>query len=99
MLNNSEIYTLKISKAEREGKIFLDYLRNQKGATAIAPYSTRARIHAPIATPLAFDELTNDIRDTLFTLKTMAERLRNLKSDPWEDFYNVKQSIQPDLFK
>ncbi|MBV9575931.1 MAG: DNA ligase D, partial [Gammaproteobacteria bacterium] len=68
---NPKKYINKMSKEKRKGKIFIDYLRNQQGATAIACYSTRAREHAPVATPLEWDELTNNIKDTFFTIKTL----------------------------
>lgn len=92
-LNDPERYTVTMNKRARQGKIFIDYLRNQKGATAIAPYSTRALIHAPVATPLHWDELTNDKRDTTFTLKTIPARLQSLKTDPWKDYFTLKQSL------
>jgi bifunctional non-homologous end joining protein LigD len=88
-----------MAKAERGGKIFLDYLRNQRGATAIAPYSTRARKNAPIATPLAWEELTADKRDTEYTLKTIGNRLKSLKTDPWKDFFKLKQQLHLDTIK
>lgn len=86
-------YVSKISKTERKGKIFIDYLRNQRGATAIAPYSTRARLHAPVATPLAWSELTHDFNDTFFTIKTLPLRLKKLKQDPWKDLFKIRQSL------
>ncbi len=92
--NNPKQYVTKISKRVRQGKIFLDYLRNQRGATAVAPYSLRARIHAPVATPLAWNELTDNIQDTAFTIKTIMKRLDNLKKDPWQDFFKIKQSLR-----
>lgn len=82
-----------MTKEKRSNKIFIDYLRNQRGATAIAPYSLRTKIHAPVASPIAWDELTNDIRDTTFTLKTMPKRLMHLKQDPWIDFFSLKQAL------
>ncbi len=81
-----------MSKGMRKGKIFIDYLRNQRGATAIAPYSTRARIHAPIAVPIDWQELTNNPADTYYTLKTLPQRLHHFK-DPWADFGKIKQSL------
>lgn len=86
-------YIGQMAKAKRSGKIYIDYLRNQRGATAIAPYSTRANQYATIATPIAWDELTNDIRDTTFTLKTLPARLHTLKEDPWNDFLHLKQRL------
>lgn len=90
---NPDQYISKISKVQRKGKIFIDYLRNQKGATAVAPYSTRARLHAPVSTPIAWNELTNQFEDTFFTIKTLPLRLQKLKKDPWADFFKTKQSL------
>lgn len=91
---NPAIYIATISKVKRQNKIFIDYLRNQKGATSIAPYSTRARKEAPVATPIDWDELTHDIRDTFFTIKTLPKRLDTLKKDPWKDFFKTKQKLK-----
>ena len=87
-------YVSEMSKSKRKGKIFVDYLRNQRGATAICAYSTRAREHAPVSVPLDWDELTNNIKDTSFTVKTLPKRLKNLKKDPWRDFFKVKQALK-----
>jgi bifunctional non-homologous end joining protein LigD len=86
-------YISVMSKRKRGGKIFIDYLRNHQGATAIAPYSIRARENAPIATPLHWDELTIKIKSTQFTLKTLPKRLTQLENDPWEDFFKIKQKL------
>lgn len=80
-------YVSTISKTKRTGKIFIDYLRNQKGATAIVPYSTRARKGAPVATPLRWEELSNHAEDNQYTLFTLPVRMRKIKKDPWEDFF------------
>ncbi|KTD14239.1 DNA ligase D [Legionella israelensis] len=89
-----ERYTSHMAKAKRKGKIFLDYLRNQRGATAISPYSTRAKLHAPVAVPIHWDELTSNIEDTLFTLQTLPKRLRALKVDPWKNFWQIGQRLK-----
>ena len=86
-------YLSQMSKTKRKGKIFIDYLRNQRGATAVAAYSTRARIHAPVSTPLEWDELTSNKNDTDFTLLTLAKRLKKLKKMPWESFWTTRQSL------
>jgi len=91
---NPENYITNMSKSKRKGKIYLDYLRNQRNATAISAYSTRARAGAPIATPLHWDELTNNIKDTFYTIHTLPKRLSNLKKDPWEDFWDLKQELK-----
>lgn len=86
-------YISKMAKSKRKGKIFVDYLRNQRGATAIAAYSTRARVHAPVSVPLDWDELSNNIKDNYFTIKTLPKRLENLNNDPWNDFFKIKQHL------
>src|SRR5690606_17427383 len=74
-------YVAQAAKAKRKGRIFLDYLRNERGATAIAPYSTRARKGAPVATPVSWDELAKAEAANIFHLADMAARLE--KPDPW----------------
>ncbi len=91
---NPEKYIATMTKSKRAGKIFIDYLRNVRGATSIAPYSTRTSPNATIATPIAWTELTTDIKDTLFTLKTIFKRLDNLKCDPWKDFFKIQQGLR-----
>jgi len=88
-----------MSKSRRKGKIFIDYLRNASGATAIAPYSLRARANAPVATPIGWDELSKDVRFDHFNLRTVPTRLSALKSDPWADFLELRQSISKAMFK
>lgn len=89
-------YISTMQKSKRSGKIFVDYLRNQRAATAIGTYSTRARLHAPVSTPLAWDELSTRIEDNTYTIKTLPKRLRHLKQDPWHDFWTIKQSLRLD---
>jgi bifunctional non-homologous end joining protein LigD len=86
-------YTTNSSKAARRGKIYLDYLRNTRGATAIAPYSTRARPSAPIAVPLDWEELETLRGPDQFTLKNLRRRLTTVKRDPWEQIFATKQFI------
>lgn len=87
-----ERYTSKMAKAGRKGKLFIDYLRNSRGATAVAAYSTRARPGATVSTPVGWDELRRLTPDQ-FTVKTVPRRLNMLKQDPWKEFWNVRQSI------
>jgi bifunctional non-homologous end joining protein LigD len=86
-------YTVNMAKAQRAGRIFVDYLRNDRGATAVAAYSTRARPGAPISTPLDWDELTPAIRSDHFHVGNFAARLTALKADPWKKIGDVKQSF------
>ncbi|CAG1007350.1 Multifunctional non-homologous end joining protein LigD [Phycisphaerales bacterium] len=68
----------------REGRIFIDYLRNARGATAIAPYSTRARPGAPVALPVAWDELAGLESASAFSTAAVVRRLASGSPDPWE---------------
>lgn len=87
-------YTAVMSKAERRGKIFIDYLRNGRGATSIAPYSPRAKPEATVSTPLRWDELSASLQPNTFTLTSVPERLAKLEHDPWADLLELHQSIR-----
>jgi bifunctional non-homologous end joining protein LigD len=86
-------YTTVMSKKERRGKIFIDYLRNDRGATAIAPYSTRARAGAPVAMPVAWKDLTPKLKPAEFTVLTVPKRLKARRSDPWAEIDELRQGI------
>lgn len=86
-------YTSNMSKAARTNKIFLDYLRNGRGATAVVPFSPRARPGAPISMPVDWDELSPSMHSDFFTIRTAAARLANLKHDPWKMLTTLRQSL------
>jgi len=90
-----ERYLAKMSKAARRGRIFVDYLRNGRGATAVAPYSTRALPLASVSTPLAWSELSEGIRADHFKIDNLRQRLDVLKADPWPQFFTIRQRIPP----
>jgi bifunctional non-homologous end joining protein LigD len=77
-------YLAVAAKEARRGRIFVDYLRNGRGATAVAAYSTRARAEATVSTPLAWDELGPEMRSGRFTVGNLLNRLSHL-ADPWQD--------------
>ncbi|MHB1221097.1 MAG: DNA ligase D [Gammaproteobacteria bacterium] len=89
-----ERYIGVMTKAKRDGKIFIDYHRNQRGATSIAAYSTRAREGAPVATPITWDELTSRLKSDHFTVKNLLKRLDGLKEDPWKDYFKMHQVLK-----
>jgi bifunctional non-homologous end joining protein LigD len=86
-------YTSNPLKARRKGRIFVDYLRNGRGATSIAAYSCRARPGAPVSAPLSWDELEAGVRGNTYTVENLPERLDHLAADPWREMASVKQSI------
>ena len=86
-------YVSNMSKAQRKGKIFVDYLRNDHGSTSIAAYSTRARAGAAVSVPLTWDELSPRIGPDHFTVQNLPQRLAKLKADPWEAMANVRQTL------
>jgi len=80
-------FTANMLKAKRTGKIYVDYVRNTRGSTSIAPYSTRAKEHATVSVPLRWEELSGEVRPASFTVLNLGERLRALTGDPWEGFH------------
>lgn len=79
-------YVAQASKAKRTGRIFIDWLRNERGATAIAPFSPRRRPGAPVATPISWQELSGIDRADAFSMKTIKARLARQRSDPWKGY-------------
>lgn len=89
--DSPERYVSKASKAARRGKVFIDWLRNGRGATAIVPYSSRAREGATVATPIDWRELPK-VSPADFDVATVPRRLVRRK-DPWSEFFAVRQSL------
>ncbi|QFU16129.1 DNA ligase D [Microvirga thermotolerans] len=85
-------YTTTSVKRERAGRIFIDYLRNNREASAVAPYSTRARPGAPVSTPVSWEELA-DVAPNGFTVRNLRKRLASLKQDPWADIGRLDQVL------
>ena len=88
-----ERYVATMSKAKRQGKIFLDYLRNGRGATFIAPYSPRARAGAGIAMPIEWAQLTAKFKPDLFTVRSAAKYLAKRKEAPFASLLNARQAL------
>ncbi len=89
----SEKYLAVATKAKRQGRIFLDYLRNGRGNTAVAPYSTRARPGAAISAPIEWAELSDEIGPAHFTVSNIGARLSALKKDPWDGFFAAARPL------
>jgi bifunctional non-homologous end joining protein LigD len=92
-------YTTNMAKKARKGKVFLDYLRNGRNATFIAPYSPRARDGAPVAVPITWEELAHGVDPLAFNTGSVPRRLAMLAEDPWKDFFTTKQSITAATWK
>ena len=86
-------YVAKLAKRMRSARIFVDYLRNGRGSTAVAAYSTRAMPRASVSTPLTWDELSPGLRSDHFTVGNLLHRLSSLRRDPWESFFKIRQQL------
>ncbi|HEY7301038.1 MAG TPA: DNA ligase D [Xanthobacteraceae bacterium] len=88
-----ERYVAIMAKRVRRGRIFIDYLRNGRGATAVAPYSTRALPQASVSTPLAWEELSERVRADHFRIGNLRRRLDALRDDPWHEIFMIRQRL------
>ena len=93
---NPKEFVARMAKAERKGKIFIDYLRNTRGATSIAAYSTRATPEAPISVPLAWEELSARLRSDHYTIANLPQRLAELRAEPWAHYWTLRQGLPGD---
>jgi bifunctional non-homologous end joining protein LigD len=87
------LFTAVASKERRRGKIYLDYLRNARGASAVASYSLRARPGFPASTPIAWSELRKLPSGAVFDRITVPKRLETLRADPWEGLESSSSEI------
>jgi bifunctional non-homologous end joining protein LigD len=90
---NPRRYITSMAKAERRGKIFIDYLRNIRGATSVAAYSTRATPQATMSVPLTWGELSTRITSDHFTIANVPQRMAGLTADPWAAYWRTRQSL------
>jgi bifunctional non-homologous end joining protein LigD len=94
---NPALYLTKMSKAARAGKIYLDYLRNERGATAVAPFSPRARLGAHVSLPLPWSALKETTRP-VFAVRDFATWSKRLRPDPWKAMLSTTQRLDPAKF-
>ncbi|KQV83555.1 DNA ligase D [Rhizobium sp. Root1220] len=90
--DNPERYLIKMSKAQRDGRIFLDYLRNDRMSTAVAPLSPRARQGATVSMPLSWSQVKSGLDPKRFTIRTVPELLKN--STAWRDYSNAQRPLE-----
>ena len=95
---NPGLYVTKMTKALRKNRIYLDYLRNDRGSTAVAPYSTRARSGAPVALPLDWKELNAKTRPS-FHVTDFDQWKKRLPHDPWAAMPGVKQRLTAKIMR
>ena len=86
-------FTATMAKAARPGKIFIDHFRNQRGATSVAAYSTRARPGAPVSTPITWQELDSVPAGDYFTIDSVLRRVAERRRDPWAAYETVRQTL------
>lgn len=84
---NPDKYIAEMAKKKREGKIFVDYLRNGEGATAIAPYCLRARARSSVALPILWEELPGIESADQFTMAEALSHIAKREKDPWADYF------------
>ena len=92
-IDSPDRYVATISKSKRKGKTLIDYLRNGRGATAVAPYSTRARPGAAISMPVAWDDLTEAIGPAHFSVGNALKHIAGA-GDPWADFWTAARKLE-----
>jgi bifunctional non-homologous end joining protein LigD len=92
-------FLIKMTKSERRGKIFIDYLRNERGATAVAAFSPRARAGIPVAVTLEWSELSSMRSLPHFRVAEFDRWRDRLKSDPWMKMSSVRQRLSAAVLK
>ena len=90
-----DIFTANIRKEQRKGRIFLDWLRNQRGATAVMPYSARGREGAPVSAPVAWNELDQYLSGGHFSIRDADELLKRAKSKRLAGWGKAEQALPP----
>jgi bifunctional non-homologous end joining protein LigD len=86
-------FSAKMGAQNRKQKIFVDYLRNNRGSSTVAAFSARARAGLGVSVPLTWDEVATSTGGDQWTIENLHERLADLKSDPWADYAKTRQRI------
>ena len=95
---NQDMLTMEQRKLKRQDKVYIDVMRNAYGQTSVAPYSVRARVGAPVATPLRWDEISSLESPTKYDIENIFRRIGQMR-DPWHDIDDDAKSIDRALKK
>jgi bifunctional non-homologous end joining protein LigD len=87
-------YTATLAKKARKGKVFIDYLRNGRGSTTVAPWSSRANDDAAVSMPIDWEQLETDVKPKSFTINNDATRNIISQRDPWRDFFKIGNPLR-----
>ncbi len=88
-----EAFTANMAKRARHDRIYIDYLRNGRGATAVGAYTPRGRPGAPVSTPVSWEEVEQGVRPDEFTVETVPQRLTTLSAAPWAEIGKIRQTV------
>jgi bifunctional non-homologous end joining protein LigD len=94
-----DLFVAKSGARNRVGRIFIDYLRNGKGATTIAAFSARARPGLGVSVPVAWRELNGLEAANQWNIRNVFDRLERQRTDPWKDYWSTKQTLDAALRK
>jgi bifunctional non-homologous end joining protein LigD len=95
--DSPECYLIKMTKKLRTGRIFLNYLRNDRMSTAVAPLSPRSRPGAPVSMPVSWSKVKSGLDPMRFTMRTAPALLA--RSKPWADYCDAERSLEPAIRK
>ncbi|HEY1325597.1 MAG TPA: non-homologous end-joining DNA ligase [Casimicrobiaceae bacterium] len=97
--DHPQMFIATASKARRKGLVFVDWLRNAEGATAVAAYSLRARDGLPVSMPIEWRELARDVRGAHFDWRNVPQRLATRARDPWRGYEDARQTLRASLLR
>jgi bifunctional non-homologous end joining protein LigD len=92
--DHPDVFIATASKARRKGLVFVDWLRNTDGATAIAAYALRARAGLPVSMPIEWRELDQDVRGAHFNWRNVPQMLARRRKDPWDRYDAARQRLR-----